>query len=105
MKLMKGIVLALLLAPVLAQAGSEDFKVVSMKEVPERVARTATSAKRGSYISKIIQQQVNDQLTYNFYASQVGRYWVIVVRDDGELIDLYESPSPPPNLARTRSGD
>lgn len=105
MKLMKCTLLALLLAPLVALADSEDFKVVSMKEVPERVAKTATSAKPGSYVTKIIRQQDNDQLTYSFYASQVGRYWVIVVRDDGELVDLYQSPSAPPNLARSAPND
>lgn len=105
MKLMKCTMLALLLAPMLALADSDDFTVVSMRDVPERVSKTATSAKPGSYVMKIIRQQDNDQLTYNFYASQVGRYWVIVVRDDGELVDLYESPSAPPKLANSAPND
>lgn len=105
MKLMKSILLALLLAPIVGLAESEDFMEVSMNDVPERVAKTGTSAKPGSYVTKIIRQQSADQLTYNFYASQVGRYWVIVVRDDGELIDLYESPSAPPKLSKSAPND
>jgi hypothetical protein len=97
--------MVLLLAPAFAWANSEDYMVVSMNQVPERVRGTAMSAKPGIYVTRIVRLEENDDLSYRFYASQVGRYWVIVVRDDGQLIDLYESPSAPPRLSKAAPND
>ena len=105
MKLVRNSVIALLLAPLLAWAESEDYQEVSMNQVPERVVKTAKSAKPGIYVTRVIRQQDNDDLIYNFYASQVGRYWVIVVREDGQLLEVYESPSAPPKMVTLKSND
>lgn len=105
MKLMKTTIFALLIGPVLAWAASEDYAEVSMNQVPEHVVKTAKAAKPGIYVTRVIRQMENDDLSWSFYASQVGRYWVIVVRDDGALLDVYESPSAPPRLATLKSND
>ena len=105
MKLIKYSLIALLLAPLLASAESEDYREVSMNQVPEHVVKAAKSAKPGIYVTRVIQQQDNDDLIYNFYASQVGRHWVIMVRDDGQLLEVYESPSAPPKMATLKSND
>ena len=105
MKLIKNSFFALLLVPVFAWASSEDYMEVSMNQVPEHVVKTAKSAKPGIYVTRVIRQQDNDDLIYNFYASQVGRYWVIMVRDDGQLLEVYESPSAPPKLTSLKSND
>lgn len=105
MKLIKNSFFALLLVPVFAWASSEDYMEVSMNKVPEHVVRAAKSAKPGIYVTRVIRQMENDNLTWIFYASQVGRYWVISVRDDGHLLDVYESPSAPPKLTSLKSND
>lgn len=105
MKLVRHSLIALLLAPVLAWAQGEDYMEVSMNQVPEHVVRSAKSAKPGIYVTRVIRQMENDDLTWTFYASQVGRYWVISVRDDGKLLEVYESPSAPPKMATLKSND
>ena len=105
MKLAKKLLMVLLLAPALSWANSEDYRVVTMNQVPERVREAALSAKPGIYVTRIVRLEENDDLSFRFYASQVGRYWVIVVRDDGEVIDLYESPSAPPRLSKAAPND
>ncbi len=100
MKLAKQILMVLLLAPALSWAQSEDYQEVKMNQVPERVRQAALSAKPGIYVTRIVRLEENDNLSYRFYASQVGRYWVIAVRDDGKLLDVYESPSAPPRLSK-----
>lgn len=86
----------LLLLPALGQAGNANYQVVALGAVPDKVRQAAISARPGSYVTRVVRQlERNDNLQYRFFASQVGRYWVIVVRDDGELVEVYESPNPP----------
>lgn len=105
MKLMRNMAMLLLLTPMLAmaQAGDDgDVKtlstdeVVSIEQVPERVAETARAAKPGAFFTRITRKlKRDDEFYYRFDASQVGRYWVIMVRTDGKLMEVYEETSPP----------
>ncbi len=100
--------LALFLAPAISwaqdtvedQGASEPNEVVvSVNEVPERVLATARAAKPGAYITDVLRQlRRDDEYYYRLYASQVGRYWVIEVREDGELMRAFEAPSAPGSL-------
>ncbi|MEP5766312.1 MAG: hypothetical protein ABJ308_17060 [Halieaceae bacterium] len=101
---MRKILWLLLLLPLMAMAEADDGdskqlsgdKVVALAAVPERVAVTAKRARPGAYFVRITQKLKSDDETYYvFDASQVGKYWVIKVRADGKLMEVYESPSAP----------
>ena len=103
MKPIQYLALMLMLVPSLALAddgeGTRNYfteEVVVAESVPERVMEAARSAKPGAYFTRIKRKlKRNDEFYYYFDASQVGRYWVIVVRTDGKLMEVYEETSPP----------
>jgi hypothetical protein len=104
--IVKGILLAALMLPTLGVAQeadhdgrvNEDERVVTAAQVPALVMATAKSAKPGSFFMRIMRKLDEDDETYYvFNASQIGKYWVITVRADGELVSLNEE-SGPPNL-------
>ncbi len=103
MKTIQTLLLALLLMPAAlwAQGGGDEGEgepievMVAVNQVPERVMATAREAKPGAYVTQAIRRLYrDDSYYYRLHASQVGRYWVIVVRDDGELDRVFESPNP-----------
>ena len=73
-------------------------EVVSAEQVPEHILASAKKALPGAYFTRITRQhRRNDMLYFRFDASQVGRYYVLMVRDDGELLEKYETSAPPPS--------
>ncbi|MDJ0878802.1 MAG: hypothetical protein QNI86_09335 [Halieaceae bacterium] len=104
MKTIQMLLLSLVLVPSMlwAQdeaAGEPNEVVVAVSDIPERVMATAKEAKPGAFVTQALKQlRRNDETYYRIYASQVGRYWVIVVRADGELVRVFESPNPPGSL-------
>ncbi|MEM0955721.1 MAG: hypothetical protein AAGI24_16390 [Pseudomonadota bacterium] len=105
---MKAITIAALLASLLGTSAAfaqddedrtsrtEREQVVAASAVPEFVMTTFQSEVPGAFVMRVMKQVLGDDTTrYRFDASQVGRYWVVVVRDDGELIEKYESAGPP----------
>lgn len=104
MKTIQMLLLSLVLVPSMlwAQdegAGEPNEVVVAVSEIPEQVMATAKEAKPGAFVTQALKQlRRNDETYYRIYASQVGRYWVIVVRADGELVRVFESPNPPGSL-------
>ncbi len=95
----------LLLAPAaLAQEFDDgDSKTSSPDEyiteaaLPDHVAVTVKREIPGAYITQVVRQVLGDDTTrYRVEASQVGVFWIVVVRDDGELIEKYQSAGPGP---------
>jgi hypothetical protein len=75
---------------------STEDQVIPVSSVPAFVMATAQQAVPGMYVTQVTRQVQNDDTTrYRLDASQVGRFWVIVVRDDGVLLEKYESAGPP----------
>lgn len=101
MKMIQTLLLSLVLLPSMlwAQqngAGEPNELVVAVSDIPEHVMATAKQAKPGAFVTQALKQlRRNDETYYRLYASQVGRYWVIVVRADGELERVFETPTPP----------
>ncbi len=107
MKFIRNTAMLLLLVPAAAGVQADDGliksrssdEIVNMDQVPEWVAETAREARPGSYVTRVTRKlKRDDEFYYQFDASQVGKFWVIVVRADGKLMDVYESPSPPASL-------
>jgi hypothetical protein len=72
-------------------------EIVSVTAVPDTVLSSAKQALPGAYFTKVTRQhRRDDRLYFRFDASQVGRYWVLLVRDDGEILEKYETSSAPP---------
>lgn len=101
MKTIQTLLLALLLVPATLWAQEEDNGgepnevLVPVDQVPERVMATAREARPGAYVTQAIRQlRRDDEFYYRLHASQVGRYWVISVRSDGELDRVFEAPGP-----------
>ena len=77
----------------------DDDRVVQAAAVPAQVMSTARSARPNAYFMRITQKLDEDDDTYYvFNASQVGKYWVVTVRADGELMSVNEE-SEAPNLS------
>ena len=71
-------------------------QVIEVSKVPDFVMSSFKAEVPGAFVMRVMLQVLDDDTTrYRFDASQVGRYWVVVVRDDGELIEKYESAGPP----------
>ncbi len=108
-KLYRSILFTLLFVPALGLAqeaddeagyAEDDDKVISVAAVPQHVLATAKTAKPNAYFMRITRKLDEDDETYYvFNASQVGKYWIITVRADGELIATSEE-SEAPNLSR-----
>ncbi len=104
MKRIQTLLLALLLVPAVSWAQLDDDDrpadeprevMVPVSTVPDNIVQTAQAAKPGAFITQVIRQlHHDDEYFYRFYASQVGRYWVIVVRADGVLDAVFEAPGP-----------
>lgn len=101
---LRGALLALLVCTsgAIAQGDDGDIKtqvtdeVVAVEQVPEHILASAKQALPGAYFTQVTRQHKrNDILYYRFDASQVGRYYVLMVRDDGEVIEKYETSGPP----------
>ncbi len=104
MKKLQTLLLALLMVPALGWAQGVDVNepnevMVPVNEVPAVVMETARAAKPGAFVTQAIRRlDRHDDYYYSLSASQVGRYWVIEVRADGELHKVFESPEPPQRL-------
>ena len=107
MKTIQTLLLSLLLVPAMLwaqeeSAGEPNEVVVAVSEIPANVMATAREAKPGAFVTQALRQlRRNDETYYRMYASQVGRYWVIVVRADGELVRVFETPKAPGPLTGT----
>jgi hypothetical protein len=104
MKTIQTLLLALLLVPsaLWAQETEPTEVAVPVNQVPEHVMDTAREAKPGAFVTQALRQlKRDDEYYYRLYVSQVGRYRVIVVREDGELDRVFEAPSAPQPLNGT----
>lgn len=80
--------------------GYPDEIVVQVADVPEHVVEVADEVRPGAYYARIRKiWSDDDELYYVFDASQVGKYWIIRVRNDGKLISVNEE-SEAPNFSR-----
>ena len=71
-------------------------EVIAVTEVPGFVMSSLQKEMPNVYVTQVTRQVRNDDSTrYRIDASQVGRYWVLVFRDDGEMLEKYESSGPP----------
>ncbi len=94
---------ALLLLPALVVADEDDEErtegeemALTREEVPPRVMAAAKRAKEGAFYSHIQRSVRDDDNTYyTFDASVVGRYFTIVVREDGTVISVEEEGGRP----------
>lgn len=106
--LTRNILCTLLLVPALGLAqdadndgrGGDDDRVIQQSAVPPQVLSTAKAAKPSAFFLRITRKLDEDDETYYvFNASQVGKYWIVTVRADGELVSVSEE-SEAPNLSR-----
>jgi hypothetical protein len=71
-------------------------EVVAAETLPAHVMATIKANKPRAFITEVQRQfRSDDTLYYRVKASEVSRFWVLLIRDDGELIELYEQPAPP----------
>ena len=103
-KLTRSILFTLLLVPALGLAQDddndgltgEDERVIPASAVPSQVLSTARAAKPSAYFMRITRKLDEDDDTYYvFNASQVGKFWVVTVRADGELVSVDEESKGP----------
>ncbi len=105
MRTMKIITLALMLVSgaVLGQTDNDvnerdrpADQVVALEGLPAHVKAAIKAAKPNAFVTKVERQlRRDDTLYYRVNASEVDRFWVMLIRDDGELMELYEQPVPP----------
>ena len=77
-------------------------EVVTVEQVPAHILASAKKALPGAYFNQVTRQlRRNDLLYFRFDASQVGRYYVLMVRDDGQIIEKYETSGPPPKRSNS----
>ena len=108
-RLYRSILFTLLIVPALGLAqeaddeagyAEDEDRVIPVAAVPQPVLSSAKAAKPNAYFMRITRKLDEDDETYYvFNASQVGKYWIITVRADGELIATSEE-SEAPNLSR-----
>ena len=73
-----------------------DSVAVSISQVPQAIMASATKAKPGVYLSRVVRNlEADDEYYYNFEGSTAGKYWIIVVRADGTLIKVREETDRP----------
>ena len=96
------LVIAFFVAPGFAQDRDEsaenDLVVkVELADVPERVLAVAKEAKPGLYYTKILRviDEDDDGLYYQFYGSNVGRFWFVQVRSDDQLMLVRQEDEAP----------
>ena len=75
---------------------SDAGEFLSERQVPPRVMATAGNDRPGAYFTHITRRLSDEDNTfYVFYASRVGRYFVITVRADGTLVSSSEEHEAP----------
>ena len=104
-KTIRHLLLAFLFVPLLGHGQERDDDmgsaepdeiVIPVSAVPPRILATAKKAKPSAYIIRVRRQLGDDDETYYaFNVSQVGKYWTISVRADGELMEVSEEGEPP----------
>lgn len=100
-----GLVALLMPALVLADVDDEEDRAkaaamgeeasMSRGQVPPKVLAAASKAKPGAFFSDIRRSLRDDNTYYTFYASQVGKYYVIVVREDAQVMEVDEEGEAP----------
>ena len=73
-------------------------EIITSEQVPQNIMVTARKALPGAFFTRVTYKvKSDDHSYYRFDASQVGKYWVLVVRGDGEITEKYQSTGPVPS--------
>ncbi len=75
---------------------SRDTIELAMSQVPAKILEVAKKARAGIHLTRVRRDlEADDDYYYVFDGTRVNKFWTIIVRADGELIELSQEEQAP----------